>query len=142
MFNPVELRKKKYVILGEPLPWKRAVPNYKAKVMWDSQKAEKHNIANQLEDQHGLEPFFNGAVRMDITHYVPIRGVARKNIPLKQGTPFIIRPDNSNYTKLYEDAAIGILYQDDCIIYETHARKFYDAGNGPRTEIVLYEIGW
>lgn len=140
MFIPVIVREKKYVVWGEPIPWKRPSPNYKKRLMWDSQKAEKHTIANQLEDQHGLEPFFNGPLKMEIIQYVPIKGINRKNLHLKQGKPYIFKPDNSNYIKLYEDAAMGILYQDDCIIYHTDAHKYYDDGNGPRTEITLWEI--
>ena len=125
-------RSKKFEILGNPVPLARARTN-KGR-FYDSQKQLKVHWRNELENQHQEEPFFCGPLFLEIIFFMPIPKHSRD----LRGFHHHIRPDLSNLIKFIEDAAQGVLYEDDAIIASISAEKRYD--NEPRTEFILTEL--
>ena len=119
-----------YTIPGNPIPLAR--PRFSKGHVFDCQKREKTAIALIIHNQRGNTSFLEGPLRLDITFFmkIPKKG---KNLLWH-----IKRPDLSNMLKLYEDVAIGILYEDDSQIAEIVARKIYD--EYPRTEFTLTHL--
>ena len=53
----------------------------------------------------------------------------------KWGTPKITRPDNDNYEKAVFDAGNGIVWEDDCLIWSNHTRKYWAETDHIRLEV-------
>lgn len=121
----------KYVLSGDPIPLARARFSHTRRV-YDPQKALKLVAQVTLENQHE-GPKFEGPLILDVTFFMHIPQYKRKKI--KIGDPHYIKPDLDNLLKMVCDYANSILYRDDCIIMECHARKLYD--DNPRTEFIL-----
>lgn len=50
-------------------------------------------------------------------------------------------PDLDNYVKAFLDAANGVLFHDDCLVCEIHARKVFVVSKGkPRIEFAISEL--
>ncbi len=133
------LRSKKYVIMGNPIPWKR--PGRNKDLYFDKQKIQKENCGEDFLMQHGKEPLFVGPLRIDYYFYFQIPKSFSK---VKQESMInklhMIDPDKTNIEKFYEDAAKGILFKDDNVISVGYQEKRYDDGKGPRVEITIWEI--
>ena len=134
------LRSKKYVILGDPVPLARA--RHGKYGVWDSQKAIKHVVAQQLEDQMSKDEPFVGPLQLDLIFYMQIPVSTPKKIKEQKINSFHYgRPDCSNIIKFYEDVGTDVgLYRDDATICKINAEKRYDDGHGVRTEMVIWEI--
>ncbi len=52
-----------------------------------------------------------------------------------------VRPDVDNYLKSVFDAANGVLWTDDALIFDVHATKLYDWTGEPRIEIEIMPYG-
>lgn len=128
-----------FVIPGIPIPLAR--PRFSGGHVWDSQKPQKLIIGLMLADQLGSLPLFSGALEVAFTFYFPMpkRLSAKHNLEMR-GTPHKIRPDCDNIIKLYLDCSNGILFKDDCMVVTLHAKKVYDDGNSPRTEMIITEL--
>lgn len=125
-----------YVIQGDPTPLAR--PRMGNGNVWDSQKALKFNFGVQINLQHKDEPFFEGPLLLDVSFYFDISKVAAKKRPILNETYHRFVPDLSNLIKLVEDAVIGVLYKDDCVISVITAKKLYSSI--PRTEFTITEL--
>lgn len=128
----------KYIIPGNPIPLARA--RHGNRRTWDSQKAIKFGWGVQLQNQHNEKKFYTGPLLLDINFYFEIPKTHKKKYDLLSNSYFLQRPDLSNLIKFVEDVATGILYQDDCTICSINTNKFYDDGNGPRTEFYITEL--
>lgn len=126
----------KYILEGDPVAWARAGRN--GKHFYDKQKHIKLVMGITLRNQHGDRPFYTGPLILQGTFFMPIPSRV-KNKWEWDGKPTDNIPDTSNLTKLIEDAAIGVLYKDDRIIYKINVERVY--GIVPRTEFTFIEVG-
>ena len=124
------LTPKIYTIDGIPVPLKR--PRFSAGHVWNSQKQLFMIYGICLKEQHNDLPLYEGPLSLSITFYFP------KNKKQTNSYWHTFRPDLSNLIKLIEDTAQGVLYKEDCIISEIHAKKVYD--NDTRTEFTITEL--
>ncbi len=126
----------KYVIPGNPIPWKRA--GHANGTFYDQQKHQKLGTGLYISNQHGDRRPFEGPLCLTIVFYFPMPKSWRHKIDEMSATPHFIKPDCDNAVKYVTDVATAITYHDDCLISETHSYKAYDAN--PRTEFTLSEI--
>ena len=130
------MQHKKYIIIGPPIPWKRAGRN--KNLYYDAQKLQKEKIAWELKLQHGNNPLFKQPIRIDYHFYFEIPKTKSKTI--LPNSWFTKVPDKTNIEKFYEDAAKGILFKDDCGIVCGYQEKRYNDGQGVRVEIEVWEL--
>jgi Holliday junction resolvase RusA-like endonuclease len=116
-----------YTIPGRPIPLAR--PRITRNGAYDIQKIEKEAVALQLKIQHGSAPKWTGPIHMDI-HFCMHNAGSKKQQLKKEFLNHAKRPDLSNLIKFIEDAAQGILWDDDCIISVITARKLYTKAEG------------
>lgn len=124
-----------YIVPGEPMALARA--RFGKKKVWDSQKQQKFAFGIHLNSQHQGKPLYTGPLQLDVIFYMPMPKKVSKKNPII-GKPHIYTPDLSNLIKFVEDAATGILFDDDCIIAIINAHKLYD--NNTRTEFTVIEL--
>lgn len=127
----------KYIIMGDPIPLARA--RHTSNRVYDAQKHLKFSWGLQLQDQHKDKSLFTGPLCLDVDFYINLPSkisLGKKSFFLLK--PHTTRPDLSNLIKFVEDAATGILFNNDCIIAEIRSRKLYD--KQPRTEFTITEI--
>lgn len=97
-------------------------------------------------EQAGLPPTpWDAPISLHVVFYHPRpKRLMRKRDP-DGPIPHIVKPDNDNSIKAVKDALNGILWRDDCLIWDESVRKFYhEKGGRPRTEItaiVTAQIG-
>ena len=127
-----------YTILGEPQPLSRARIGFGARHMYDSQKDAKRAFAIHIQNQHGRDPFFQGPLHLDITFYMKMPKVKKRNLPSKRYQYHYYKADLSNLIKFVEDVSEKILYENDCQIAYITARKIYH--DIPRTEFTVKEL--
>jgi Holliday junction resolvase RusA-like endonuclease len=123
----------RYIIPGVPVPLQR--PRFSERKCYDPQKVAKTIAQGILEEQHGDQDMYSGPLLLDIIYFMPYPQRAKRT----EAKPHIFRPDLSNLIKFTEDVAIGVLYNDDCLICEIHAFKYYD--ENPRTEFSIIRMG-
>jgi Holliday junction resolvase RusA-like endonuclease len=126
-----------YILEGDPTPLFRAKPSYKQHHMYDSQKNLKLVTGIMLSNQHNGRPLFQGPIWLEACFYMPVPITAFKRHRELFGTYHFVRPDLSNLLKYIEDAALSILYKDDCIISKITIEKVYGE---PRTEFTLSSL--
>jgi Holliday junction resolvase RusA-like endonuclease len=127
----------RYVVPGDPVPLARARMGNRR--MWDTQKEQKLFFGLQLRNQHEESKFLTGPLHLDVIFYLPIPGYKQRKTSSLSGKYHSIKPDLSNLIKFIEDAATGVLYQDDALICSITSKKIYDTT--PRTEIVITRVG-
>ena len=113
-----------YEILGNPIPLKRH--RHSGKKCYDPQKKEKEmmqwNIKNLL---NGLFPAHT-AIKLVVEYHMPIpKSYSKRKAEECFKGPHTKKPDLSNLIKFTEDAFNGMVWEDDCLIAEIEARKFY-----------------
>lgn len=129
-----------YYILGRPRPLQRVrFSNGRA---YDPQAKEKEAARQQLLFQHGIkEPKWSGAIHMAVEFFMPLCGTKAQK-EKNSGAWHYKRPDTSNLIKFVEDAAIGALFEDDCIIASIIARKTYcKVDQSPGTVLSIFPLG-
>ena len=124
------------VLDGEPIAKQRPRFNVHSKAVYNPQRLHesiiKRDIANRLPD--GFSPIAKDTpIVCDVYLYFPIPKSKVKKI--KDGAPHIIKPDRDNSDKWVLDCCNGIVWHDDCQIYDGRIRKLYS--NDPRTEIIV-----
>lgn len=139
----------KLVIYGEPVAQGR--PRF-ARVgkyvhTYDPQKSKNYKqlvrfwVTQQLKTIDGFKPF-EKALYVDLTFWlpIPISWSKKKRIEADSGIirP-IVKPDTDNIVKSVTDSCNGLLWVDDSIITDLHARKRYTAGQA-RVEMVVREV--
>lgn len=113
-----------YEIPGDPIPLQRH--RHSGKKCYDPQSKVKEDHQWHLKSLiGGLFPA-STAVKLIVEYHMPIPKSYSKKKALKcvQG-PHVNKPDLSNLIKFTEDAFNKLLWEDDSIISELEARKFY-----------------
>lgn len=129
-------RRETYRILGNPIPLAR--PRFARGRVFDSQRLVKLNVTNHLIDQHGDREKFRGPVHMEVSFFMPIPVCSKAKKLEFENRLHKQRPDFSNLLKFIEDAALEVLYHDDCIISSVCGSKMYSVE--PRTELTITEL--
>lgn len=126
-------------IPGEPIPLSRARAGKHG--FYDPQWQTKQNVAAYVKQLiHDRKPITN-PIRLTIIFQMSIpKSFSKKKQDTLQGKPHVKRPDSSNLLKFYEDALNGILWQDDCLIYDLTIVKRYDMT--PKTIITISEYSY
>jgi len=125
-----------YVVMGDPIPLARH--RHSGRRTWDSQKQIKLvwgiDIRKQHFEQLG-EYKYTGPLHVDIIFYLPMPKCSVKKAQEIRGRYHIFTPDLSNMIKFVEDAATGILFDNDSIVASIASKKIYD--DVPRTEFTI-----
>lgn len=125
----------KYVILGEPISWKRPGG---MRYRYDMQKNEKLLTGIELERQHGDKPLYTGPLDVELSFFVSYpQKISRKAVRVMKDW-VITTPDLDNLEKYILDCCSGILYPDDKFVVKKLGIKVYDLN--PRTEIIIREL--
>ena len=139
----------KLVIYGEPVPQGR--PRF-ARVgkyvhTYDPGKSKNYKqlvrlwVTQHLKNIDGFKPL-QKALCVDLTFYlgIPISWSKKKRIEADNGLirP-IVKPDTDNLVKSVTDSCNGLLWADDSVITDLHAKKRYTAGQA-RVEMVVREV--
>jgi len=135
-----------YVLIGDPVPLARARVTGGNRIVYDSQKLIKHSLINQLLDQHGDRPLYEGPLHLDVTFYMRMPKGMLKKTAENTGKYHVYKPDLDNCIKLIGDIASidiygeidGVLLKDDCTIASITAKKVYDIN--PRTVFTITEL--
>ena len=140
----------KLVIYGEPVPQGR--PRF-ARVgkyvhAYDPEKSKNYKqlvrfwVTQHLKKIDGFKPLEN-ALYVDITFWlsIPSSWSKKRRIEADSGLirPIVRNMDIDNGCKAIMDAGTGLLWADDCIITDLHARKRYTAELA-RVEIIVKEV--
>lgn len=126
-----------YEIPGPPIALKRH--RHSGKKCYDPQKKEKEEAQWQLKSAlKGLFPAHN-AVKLVVEYHMPIPKSYSKKRALKTiGTSHTKKPDLSNLIKFTEDAFNGIVWEDDSLITQIEAKKFYS--ENPKTVFKIESV--
>ncbi len=113
-----------YEIPGNPIPLQRH--RHSGKKCFDSQKKEKQTLQWHIKSLiQGLFPA-HSAIKLVVEYHMPIPKSYSKKRALECLTrSHTKKPDLSNLIKFTEDALNGIMWNDDSLISEIEARKFY-----------------
>ncbi len=112
-------------LYGNPVPW--AAPRLSKKGSYDVKASDKETARWQIRSQHRDNPL-PGAIFLDFTFFLPIpsnTSKAKKNQMLSHKILPMVRPDLTNFQKLYEDCLKGIVISDDNVVTDVCARKRY-----------------
>lgn len=139
------------VVYGDPVPQGRPrfarMGNYVH--AYDPQRSKNYKelvrfwITQALKKNTSFKPLKNACI-LDLTIYmgIPTSWNKTKRIEASEG---VIRPigkragDLDNIVKLIQDSANGLLWEDDSVITDLHARKRYTAELA-RVEIKVTEV--
>lgn len=140
----------KLIIYGEPVPQGR--PKF-ARIgnhvhAYDPQKSKNYKqlvrywVTQQLKKIDGFKPLQN-ALYVDLTFFlsIPSSWSKKRRIEADSGIirPIVRNMDIDNGCKAIMDAGTGLLWADDSIITDLHARKRYTAELA-RVEITVREV--
>ena len=127
-----------YTIFGRPIPLQRH--RTFGKVCYDPQKKEKKEFADQFQVVFGDVLRSCEAIKLVVQYVFPIpKSYSREHTLKSILKPLVYKPDLSNLIKFTEDALNEIAWEDDCLIAEIHAQKFYSTTQ-PRTIFKVEEI--
>ncbi len=126
-----------YEIPGNPIPLKRH--RHRGKKVYDSQKKEKETYQWQIKSfMNGLFPA-HSAIKLTVEYHMPIpKSYSKKRAKECLLGPHSKKPDLSNLIKFTEDAFNGLVWEDDSLISEIEARKFYS--HEPKTVFKIESI--
>ena len=113
-----------YEIPGTPIPLKRH--RHVGKRTYDPQKKAKEVHQWQIKNViNGLFPAHT-AIKLVVEYHMPIpKSYSKKRTKECLLGPHSKKPDLSNLIKFTEDAFNGLMWEDDSLISEIEARKFY-----------------
>lgn len=124
----------KIILPGNPIPSARA-RILKSGHSYNPKAKQQSEIAWDMKSQFLHVPL-SEPISLQVTFFMPKPlGWSGKKKKAYEGQPHCKRPDLSNMIKFYEDAANGILWFDDALVYNIIASKFYS--EKPRTEIII-----
>lgn len=123
-----------YVVMGGPLALAR--PRMGKRCLFDNQKMQKLTYGIDIERQHGNRKMYGGKLLLLVRFFMEIK--AKRNTNKLLGTYHHFRPDLSNLIKFVEDAATGVIFNDDCIISAIIADKVWS--DKPRTCFSIIEL--
>lgn len=113
-----------YEIPGPPIPLQRH--RHSGKRCFDPQKKEKQALQIYLKSKmNGLFPA-HSSIKLSVQYHMPIpKSYSKKKKIECLSKPHEKKPDLSNLIKFTEDAFNQIAWEDDSIISEIEASKFY-----------------
>lgn len=113
-----------YEIPGNPIPLQRH--RHSGKRCFDPQKKEKEALQWHMKSIiNGLFPA-STAIKLVVEYHMPIpKSYSKKRAKECLLGPHSHKPDLSNLIKFTEDAFNGMIWEDDSLICEIEARKFY-----------------
>lgn len=128
------------VIIGEPVPAGR--PRFSNGHAYDSKRSRDY----KRFVSHEAKLKYHGGLLRDMPLKVEIRvyrhvqrslSKVERDRRLRGEHRPIVKPDTSNYVKLIEDALTGIVWEDDNLITDLVASKWYS--DDPRIEVTVTE---
>lgn len=113
-----------YEIPGAPVPLKRH--RHAGKKCYDSQKEQKRSHQWYIKSLlNGLFPA-HSAIKLVVEYHMPIpKSYSKRRAKECLLGPHAKKPDLSNLIKFTEDTFNGMVWEDDSLISEIEARKFY-----------------
>jgi len=127
----------KYILHGGPESLQR--PRFFKGHVVDVQRQQKYLDGIHIKKQHGLNPLFEGPLLADITFFMKMpKSYSEKSKDKSRDKYHIKRIDLDNMIKYILDVCNGILYHDDSIIAQIHAKKIW-ADEG-KTELTITEL--
>ena len=127
------MRSKSYCIKVKPIAWQRAARN--SNRYFDAQAKDKLSHGLYLINQHGDEPLFDKAMRLQVIFFMAIP----KTMQNRQNSVYHSKsPDLDNLLKFLLDAMTDVIITDDRLISAIDAVKVYDVM--PRTELTITEV--
>lgn len=131
----IAMREQLYTIMQPPVPWARAGLNKRTGLYYDTQCKLKKLYKDILSEQHKNKELWYGPISLTITFFMKLPANPKAKRTLEEQHYHKCKPDTSNLIKFIEDAAIGVLFDDDCIVSQISASKVYDIT--PRTELLI-----
>ena len=124
-----------YTIAGDPISLQR--PRVlRSGYTYNPQAKEQEEARIQLRIQHHSSCPHICPLAISITFFMPIlKALSNKKKSSIPGTPHFKRPDLDNLIKFVLDAANGVIFSDDSLVYSVTAKKIYDTF--PRTEFTI-----
>lgn len=127
-----------FIITGEPVPWVRVGTNFTTRCLYDSQKALKHIMAQQIADAFGKRDLLKGPIEATVYYYFPIpKSYTRGKRHHAPGSPYTSTPDIDNCNKFLYDLLKNVVIRDDRSIWKEQCYKMWDLHT--RTEFTLVE---
>lgn len=112
------------VIPGRPIPLKR--PRLGRKIVYDSQRVDKEAARFMIRKDWNKPPISDClSVEMLFSYASPKSWSKKKKEEAKRGLPFGGRPDVDNLVKFYLDCMSGLVFEDDKLVVDIQATKFY-----------------
>lgn len=139
----------KLVIYGEPVAQGRPRFTRIGKYVhaYDPAKSKNYKqlvrfwVTQQLKKKDGFKPI-EKAVYVELIFWlpIPISWSKKRRIEADSGIirP-IVKPDTDNLVKSVTDSCNGLLWVDDSVITDLHAKKRYTAGQA-KVEMVVREV--
>lgn len=131
------------VVHGDPVPAGR--PRFtRTGHAYDPKKSHvyKRMVTQEAKLQYKGPMLEHKALRVEIKVYRPIQTSISKLKHKRRAEGLerpIVKPDTSNYVKLIEDALTGVIWEDDNLIADLTASKYYS--DDPRIEVTVTEAG-
>lgn len=130
------------IIPGPPIAKKR--PRFAKRgnfaTTYSEQVTEEGRVYLEIRQQWGARAPIEGPVEVSFLFVFPVPKSASKKARaamLDGSIPHTKKPDLDNCIKFYKDVANGLIWRDDCQVFNYRgARKIY--GEQPRTEIAVY----
>ncbi|MBW2998667.1 RusA family crossover junction endodeoxyribonuclease [Candidatus Woesearchaeota archaeon] len=118
-----------FTVMGKPVAWERAgrVGNF----YFDKQRNEKMLFAHVVKTAMKGSSFHSKPVKVVVEYNMPLApSLSKKQRDMRLLKPHPFTPDLDNLLKFLFDALNKVLWKDDRLIYEVHARKTW--GSEPK----------
>lgn len=129
----------KVVIEGKPISASR--PRVTKHGTYNPKKKEQERISFEIKSQlptnyiPSIKP-----IELSLLFFMPIPSkLSKKKKTLLIGQPCIKRPDIDNFIIILLNAMNGIVYKDDCQVYEINTSKVYSDNPGTAIFILEYD---
>lgn len=124
----------------KPSPWLRA--GRFGDRYYDRQAETKRAVQAIVRSQRTTHEIWSVPLKVTFEFHMAIPKHSSK--PLRQKMlhgPHALRPDLDNLIKFLKDALTGLLWVDDAVIFEIHAKKFYSGEECTYLKVEMYDGG-
>lgn len=131
----IAMREQTYTIMKPPIAWARAGINKVTGNYYDTQTKQKESYKDILAEQHKNQELWYGPISCIFRFFMklPAKVTARRTLEDQHYHKDV--PHTSDLVKFMEDTAMGVLFDDYCVIAHIDALKVYDIT--PRTELTI-----